>query len=89
MNAVTRLDPHPLRGYPPCARRSNGGNGDYASTQRLLDQHQDQGRLSCAFFDRHLRPIAQASGQPIHLGSLAVLLPRVINEYGPREAGSG
>ena len=45
--------------------------------------------FSCAFFDRHLRPIAQASGQPIHLGSLVVLLPRVIHEYGPENLAPG
>ena len=45
--------------------------------------------FSCAFFDRHLRPIAQAFGQPIHLGSLVVLLPRVINEYGPEKLAPG
>ena len=45
--------------------------------------------FSCAFFDRHLRPIAQASGQPIHLGSLVVVLPRVIHEYGPENLAPG
>ena len=45
--------------------------------------------FSCAFFDRHLRAISQASGQPVHLGSLAVLVPRVINEYGREKLAQG
>lgn len=38
--------------------------------------------FSCAFFDRQLRTVAQASGQPVHLGSLAEFVPRVIRMYG-------
>ena len=38
--------------------------------------------FSCAFFDRHLRPVAQAFTQPVHLGSLSEFVPRVIREYG-------
>ena len=29
--------------------------------------------FSCAFFDRQLRPVAQAFTQPVHLGSLTIL----------------
>ncbi len=45
--------------------------------------------FSCAFFDRHLQPVAQAFGQAVHLGSLVVLVPRVIREYGPENLGPG
>lgn len=38
--------------------------------------------FSCAFFDRQLRTVAQATGQPVHLGSLAHFVPRVIRAYG-------
>ena len=38
---------------------------------------------SCAFFDRGLRTVAQAFDQPVHLGSLAEFVPRVIQEVGP------
>ena len=48
-----------------------------------------RGDFSCAFFDRHLRAISQAFGQPVHLGSLAVLVPRVINEYGREKLAQG
>ena len=44
---------------------------------------------SCAFFDRQLRTAAQAFNQPVHLGSLAELVPRVIREYGPENLGPG
>jgi N-methylhydantoinase B len=42
-----------------------------------------RGDFSCAFFDRHLRTIAQAFAQPSHLGSLAHIVPRAIASYGP------
>ena len=45
--------------------------------------------FSCAFFDRQLQPVAQAFGQAVHLGSLVVLVPRVINEYGPEKLEAG
>src|SRR5947209_2457212 len=45
--------------------------------------------FSCAFFDRHLRTVAQASGQPVHLGSLAEFVPRVVRQYGPEKLGPG
>lgn len=45
--------------------------------------------FSCAFFDRNLQIIAQASGQPVHLGSLAVSVPTVIKKYGPDRLGPG
>ena len=45
--------------------------------------------FSCAFFDSQLQPIAQAFGQAVHLGSLVVLVPRVIKEYGPEKLGPG
>lgn len=38
--------------------------------------------FSCAFFDRDLRTVAQATGQPVHLGSLAHFVPRIIRAYG-------
>ena len=45
--------------------------------------------FSCAFFDRRLRTVAQAFTQPVHLGSLAEFVPRVIREYGPQNLGPG
>ncbi|MGQ9682009.1 MAG: hydantoinase B/oxoprolinase family protein [Anaerolineae bacterium] len=45
--------------------------------------------FSCAFFDRHLRPIAQAFFQPNHLGSLALLVPNAIAEYGAANLAPG
>jgi N-methylhydantoinase B len=41
-----------------------------------------RGDFSCAFFDRHLRTIAQAFAQPSHLGSLAHIVPHAVHEYG-------
>ena len=45
--------------------------------------------FSCAFFDRDLRPIAQAFTQPVHLGSLTILTPRAVAEYGPENLAPG
>ncbi len=45
--------------------------------------------FSCALFDRELRTIAQASCQPVHLGSMAELVPRAIEEYGPENLVAG
>ena len=45
--------------------------------------------FSCAFFDHKLRTMAQASGQPVHLGSLAEFVPRVVRQYGPEMLGPG
>ncbi|MCW5850269.1 MAG: hydantoinase B/oxoprolinase family protein [Anaerolineae bacterium] len=45
--------------------------------------------FSCAFFDRDLRAVAQASGQPVHLGSLTQFVPRVIRAYGSDRLGPG
>ena len=45
--------------------------------------------FSCAFFDRDLRPIAQAFTQPVHLGSLTILTPRAVAEYGPENLTAG
>ncbi len=45
--------------------------------------------FSCAFFDCRLRPIAQAFGQAVHLGSLVVLVPGAIQEYGIERLGEG
>jgi N-methylhydantoinase B len=41
-----------------------------------------RGDFSCAFFDRHLRTIAQAFAQPSHLGPLAQIVPRAITASG-------
>ncbi len=38
--------------------------------------------FSCAFFDRRLRPIAQAFTQPVHLGSFVQLIPKAVATYG-------
>ena len=45
--------------------------------------------FSCAFFDAQFRPVAQAMGQPTHLGSMVELLPRALNEYGVDRLGAG
>ena len=45
--------------------------------------------FSCAFFDRNLRPVAQAFTQPVHLGSLTILTPRAVREYGPENLREG
>ncbi len=45
--------------------------------------------FSCAFFDRDLRTVAQASGQPVHLGSLSEFVPRVVRAYGPENLRPG
>ncbi|MCE2450654.1 MAG: hydantoinase B/oxoprolinase family protein [Candidatus Latescibacteria bacterium] len=45
--------------------------------------------FSCAFFDRQLRPVAQAFTQPVHLGSLTILTPRAVAEYGPENLQAG
>jgi N-methylhydantoinase B len=45
--------------------------------------------FSCAFFDRNLRTVAQASGQPVHLGSLSEFVPRVVKSYGSENLAPG
>jgi N-methylhydantoinase B len=45
--------------------------------------------FSCAFFDRELQPVAQAFTQPVHLGSLSELVPKVIRKYGPENLKPG
>ncbi len=45
--------------------------------------------FSCAFFDRHLRSVAQAFAQPNHLGSLVEFVPRVVKAYGVENFGPG
>ncbi|MBV7339919.1 hydantoinase B/oxoprolinase family protein [Chloroflexi bacterium TSY] len=45
--------------------------------------------FSCAFFDRQLRPVAQAFAQANHLGSLTILVPRAVTVYGPEKLGPG
>jgi len=45
--------------------------------------------FSCAFFDRDLRVVAQAFTQPVHLGSMAQIVPRAVRAYGPDRLGPG
>jgi len=45
--------------------------------------------FSCAVFDERLRTVAQASCQPVHLGSMAQLVPRAVAEFGPDRLGPG
>ena len=45
--------------------------------------------FSCAYFDHELRPIAQAFGQAVHLGSLVELVPRAVRQFGPEKLGEG
>jgi N-methylhydantoinase B len=48
-----------------------------------------RGDFSCMFFDRHLRSVAQAFTQPIHLGGLFHLVPTVIRRYGSEKLDPG
>ena len=48
-----------------------------------------RGDFSCAFFDRECRAVAQAFAQPSHLGSLAHIVPRVIEQYGLKNLEPG
>ena len=48
-----------------------------------------RGDFSCMFFDRHLRAVAQAFTQPIHLGGLFHLVPTVLRQYGTEKLGPG
>ncbi len=45
--------------------------------------------FSCAFFDRQMQTVAQAFAQPVHLGSLAEQVPKVVADYGPENLGPG
>ncbi len=45
--------------------------------------------FSCAFFDRQLRPVAQAFSQPVHLGSFVRLIPQAIRTYGIENLDAG
>jgi len=45
--------------------------------------------FSCAFFDHQLQPVAQAFNQPVHLGSLTQIVPRVVQAYGVENLGPG
>jgi N-methylhydantoinase B len=45
--------------------------------------------FSCALFDSDLNVVAQASGQPVHLGSLAISVPTVIRSYGAEKLDPG
>lgn len=45
--------------------------------------------FSCAIFDAELRTIAQSFSQPVHLGSLAHFVPRIIAEYGAERLRAG
>ena len=48
-----------------------------------------RGDFSCAFFDRERRAVAQAFAQPSHLGSLAHIVPRAVEKYGPENLRDG
>ena len=89
MNAVTRLDPIRFEVTRHALIETTEEMAITLRRSAYSTNIKTRADFSCAFFDRHLRPIAQASGQPIHLGSLVVLLPRVINEYGPEKLGPG
>jgi N-methylhydantoinase B len=45
--------------------------------------------FSCCFFDRDLRPIAQAFTQPNHLGSMVGTVRQAVREYGVEKLGPG
>ncbi len=45
--------------------------------------------FSCAFFDKNLRPVAQAFTQPVHLGSFVRLIPQAVETYGAGNLAPG
>jgi len=45
--------------------------------------------FSCSFYDRQLRPVAQAFAMPTHLGSMVQTVYRAITRYGPENLGPG
>jgi N-methylhydantoinase B len=45
--------------------------------------------FSCAVFDQRLQVVAQAFTQPVHLGSMAELVPWAVKEYGAENLGPG
>jgi N-methylhydantoinase B len=45
--------------------------------------------FSCAIFDRDGRAIAQSFSQPVHLGSLAHFVPRILENYGVERLRDG
>jgi N-methylhydantoinase B len=45
--------------------------------------------FSCAIFDHSVRTVAQSFSQPVHLGSLAHFVPRIVAEYGPTRLRPG
>ncbi|MCA9266190.1 MAG: hydantoinase B/oxoprolinase family protein [Planctomycetales bacterium] len=45
--------------------------------------------FSCALFDRQMRVIAQSFSQPIHLASMARLVPLALQKYGSERLGPG
>ena len=44
---------------------------------------------SCAFFDRDLKTVAQALGQPNHLSAFEHLVPDAVRRFGPDRLGRG
>ena len=45
--------------------------------------------FSCALFDDQIRILAQSFSQPIHLASMARLVPLAVNHYGAARLGPG
>ena len=45
--------------------------------------------FSCALYDEHLRVVAQAFSQPIHLASMVRMIPAAVREYGPQRLQPG
>ncbi len=43
--------------------------------------------FSCVFFDSRVRVVAQAFAQPVHLGSLSVLVPRMVEAIRSQKPG--
>jgi len=48
-----------------------------------------RGDFSCAIFDADMRVIAQSFSQPIHLASMARMVPRAVEMYGPDRLQEG
>ncbi len=45
--------------------------------------------FSCALYDEHLRVVAQAFSQPIHLASMVRMIPAAVRKYGPQRLQPG
>jgi len=89
MSAVTKLDPIQFEVIRNALVEATEEMAIALRRSAYSTNIKTRADFSCAFFDHNFQPIAQACGQPVHLGSLVVLVPRVIKEYGPEKLGPG